>query len=110
MATASNPAFRHVFVCITQRPPTAGDSCGANGSRMLLDALGLKLAQADLSDRVRVNGCTCLGPCGAGVNMVVYPDGVNYLRVKTDDLDEIVREHLLGGRPVERLVAAAPQG
>lgn len=110
MTAAIQAPTKHVFVCIAQRPPTAGDSCGANGSRMLLDQLGLKLAQADLADRVRLNGCTCLGPCGAGVNLVVYPDGVFYLRVRTEDLDEIVREHLLGGRPVERLLAAAPQG
>ena len=109
MPAALQPPTKHVFVCIAQRPPTAGDSCGANGSRTLLDALGAKLLQADLSDRVRINGCTCLGPCCAGVNLVVYPEGVFYVHVRTEDLDEIVREHLLGGRPVERL-RAAPQG
>lgn len=102
------PTDKHVFVCITTRPPGAGASCGHSGSRSLMDRLQLALMEHDLSNRVRVNGCTCLGPCEQGANMVVYPDGVFYRHVTEADLEEIVTEHLLCGRPVQRLVLAQP--
>jgi (2Fe-2S) ferredoxin len=97
------PPRQHVFVCITQRPPTAGASCAAAGARPLMDKLQALLLEHDLSDRVRVNGSTCLGPCESGVNLVVYPDAVFYQRVTEQDLREIVEQHLVAGRPVERL-------
>ncbi|MBM3978314.1 MAG: (2Fe-2S) ferredoxin domain-containing protein [Planctomycetes bacterium] len=93
----------HIFVCITQRPPTAGASCGHAGSRLLMDKLQLLLLEHELTQRVRINGSTCLGPCEVGVNLVVYPDGVFYQRVTEADLGEIVEQHLLRGQPVERL-------
>jgi len=95
---------KHVFVCISNRPAAAGDSCGASGSRELVEHMQLAILDAGLADTVRVNGCTCLGPCEQGVNLVVYPEGVFYTRVKVEDVDEIVRGHLAGGAPVERLV------
>jgi (2Fe-2S) ferredoxin len=109
-ATESLAAFRmfpprkHIFVCITQRPPTAGASCGGRGSRMLMDKLQLALLEHDLSDQVLVNGCTCLGPCEQGVNMVVYPDATYYQHVTEADLTEIVVQHLVHGQPVQRLM------
>ena len=36
--------------------------------------------------------------------MVVYPDAVWYGRVTEADVDEIVEQHIIGGRPVERLL------
>ena len=97
------PEF-HVFVCITNRPPQAGGSCGAVGSGKVMEQMQFALMENDLMGRVRMNGCTCLGPCDEGVNMVVYPEGIFYARVTPDDVPEIVKEHFLGGKPVERLV------
>ncbi|MDP6540508.1 MAG: (2Fe-2S) ferredoxin domain-containing protein [Planctomycetota bacterium] len=94
---------RHVFVCIANRPPGAGDSCGAGGARDLIERLQFGILDEGLSERVRVNGCTCLGPCEQGVNVVVYPEGVFYTRASAEDADEIVQRHLKGGEPVERL-------
>jgi (2Fe-2S) ferredoxin len=53
----------------------------------------------------------CLGPCAEGPNVLVYPEGVLYGHVTPADVAEIVTEHLVGGRPVRRLVqtdASAP--
>jgi len=58
----------------------------------------------NLTERVRVNGTTCLGPCESGVNIVVYPDSVFYAHVTAEDIPEIVSSHLKGGKPVERLI------
>ena len=58
---------------------------------------------AELWGKVRVNTCDCLGPCFDGPNLVVYPEGVWYTGVTLSDVDELVREHLVGGSAVERL-------
>jgi (2Fe-2S) ferredoxin len=59
--------------------------------------------QADLGARVRINKSGCFDQCGFGPMVVVYPENVWYWGVTPDDAEEIVREHLIGGRPVERL-------
>jgi (2Fe-2S) ferredoxin len=99
---------KHIFVCIANRPPMAGDSCGAAGSREILERLQMQIMEKGLETKARVNGCTCIGPCEQGVNMIVYPEGVFYTRVTPDDVGEIVDEHLVAGRPVERLIYQAP--
>lgn len=52
---------------------------------------------------VRINTAGCLDRCQEGPCVVVYPDGVWYTWVDQEDLDEIIEEHLLQGRVVERL-------
>lgn len=53
---------------------------------------------------VRANKAYCLDQCSKGVAMVVYPEGVWYGGVTVDDVDEIIEEHVVHGRVVERLV------
>ena len=95
-----HPFERHVFVC------TSGDWCATKDG----DGLGVHarlkslVAQAGLKGRVRVNHSGCLDQCGHGPMVVVYPDNVWYWGVEPADVEEIVREHLVGGRRVERLV------
>jgi (2Fe-2S) ferredoxin len=91
---------RHIFVC------TSGDWCPARDG----DGLGVharlkrEVAEAGLKDRVRVNHSGCLDQCGHGPMVVVYPEAIWYAGVRPEDVPEIVREHLAGGRAVERLV------
>jgi (2Fe-2S) ferredoxin len=97
--------FRHhAFCCFQQRP--AGHprgSCAASGAAPLWERLSAKLQAAQLTDAAMV-GTGCLGFCGAGPLMVVYPEGIWYQPRSSDDIDEIVESHLVGGRPVERLI------
>jgi (2Fe-2S) ferredoxin len=58
---------------------------------------------AGLAERVRINKSGCLDQCEHGPTVVVYPDAVWYGFVKPGDAAEIVEEHLVNGRPVERL-------
>jgi (2Fe-2S) ferredoxin len=53
--------------------------------------------------KVRINQAGCLDRCEQGPVMVIYPEAVWYTYVDTEDIDEIIREHLQNGRVVERL-------
>ena len=96
----SNIWQKHVFVC------TGGDWCATvDGDGKGVHARLKKLVkQAGIQDRVRINHSGCLDQCGFGPLIVVYPETVWYAGVEPADVDEIVREHLIGGRPVERLI------
>jgi (2Fe-2S) ferredoxin len=91
---------KHVFVC------TGGDWCATvDGDGLGVHArLKKAVKAAGLNVRVRVNHSGCLDQCGFGPMVVVYPENVWYWGVQPGDVDEIVREHLVGGRPVQRLI------
>jgi (2Fe-2S) ferredoxin len=96
---------RHFFVCEHERPPLAKPSCGARGSGAISSALQEGIgAHPELWGRVAVTPTGCLGPCFEGPTVVVYPEGIWYVGVTKDDVAEIVESHMIGGRPVERLV------
>jgi (2Fe-2S) ferredoxin len=98
---------RHVFVCTNQRDATAPrGSCTLDGKGVLHSLFKEKTAEAGLKGRVRANKAGCLDQCEHGPVVVVYPEQVWYGFVQPGDVDEIVREHLVGGRPVERLMLA----
>jgi (2Fe-2S) ferredoxin len=90
---------KHVFVC------TSGSWCPAvDGDGLGVHARLKELVKREgLGGRVRVNHSGCMDQCGHGPMVVIYPEGVWYAHVTPEDADEIVREHLIGGVPVERL-------
>ena len=90
---------RHVFVCTRGEwcPSVDGDGIGVHA------ALKSAVADAGLNGRVRVNHAGCLTQCGNGPMVVVYPEDVWYAGVSPDDVPELMAEHIIGGRPVERL-------
>ncbi|MHB1022232.1 MAG: (2Fe-2S) ferredoxin domain-containing protein [Acidobacteriaceae bacterium] len=61
------------------------------------------VAAAGLKATVRANKAGCLDQCEHGPAVVVYPEAVWYGFVTLEDVNEIVRKHLVEGRPVERL-------
>jgi toluene monooxygenase system ferredoxin subunit len=90
---------RHVFVC------TSGETCPTQGDtekyvKVLRDAA----RQAGKQIEVRINKAGCFSQCGHGPMIVVYPENVWYAGVQESDLSEILTSHILGGRPVDRLV------
>ncbi|GEM_PF-743431 len=90
---------RHVFVCTSGSwcPAVDGDGLGVHARLKQL------VAEAGLKATTRVNHSGCFDQCGHGPMVVVYPENVWYWGVQPEDVDEIVSEHLIGGRPVERL-------
>jgi (2Fe-2S) ferredoxin len=98
------PFDRHVFVCVNERDlDNPKGCCARKGSSEIRDRLKVLAVEAGLKGRVRVNSAGCLGHCALGVTVVVYPEAVWYGKMTMDDIDEVFREHILGGRPVDRL-------
>lgn len=98
------PYERHVFVCENRRPDDdPRGCCGSKGSKEIRERLKAAVKDAGLKGRVRVNSAGCLDQCAHGVTVVVYPEAVWYGAVTLEDVDEIVRSHVLEGTPVERL-------
>ena len=87
----------HVLVC-------GGTGCTSSGSAKLIERFENQLAEKGLDKEVKVVRTGCFGLCEAGPVVIVYPEGTFYSRVKVEDVDEIVSEHLLKGRRVQRLV------
>ncbi len=103
------PFRLHVYAC-QQKKAEGAPSCSANGSGRTMDALRRELARQGLAAEVQVTTCGSLGLCTRGPNMVVYPEGVWYSGVRAEDVEEIVREHFMGGNVVRRLVSGpAPE-
>ena len=86
----------HVLVC-------GGTGCTSSGSPKVRARLAEELKAKGLDEEVKIVQTGCFGLCALGPVMIVYPDGTFYSRVTEEDVPEIVEEHLLKGRPVERL-------
>ena len=87
----------HVLCC-------GGTGCTSSGSAQLIERFEQKIAENGLDKEVKVIRTGCFGLCEAGPVVIVYPEGTFYSRVKVEDVDEIVSEHLLKGRKVQHLV------
>ncbi len=94
----------HVFFCCNQREPGA-TCCNNHGAQALRDYAKDRVKALKLNGpgKVRVNSAGCMDRCDDGPVIVVYPEGVWYTYVDKEDIDEIVDEHLVHGRIVERL-------
>jgi sirohydrochlorin cobaltochelatase len=87
---------RHVAVCTNQ-------TCAADGAPAVLERLRQTVRDSEACD-ARVTRSSCLGRCGEGPIVAVYPDGVWYGGVDSDDAGGIVSSHLDRGRVVSELV------
>ena len=87
----------HVLIC-------GGTGCTSSGSAKVIDAMEKELAAQGLADEIKIVQTGCFGLCASGPIVIVYPEGTFYARVSEADVPEIVSEHLLKGRIVDRLV------
>ena len=81
-----------------------GTGCTSSGSKKIQDAFAENLEAFGLSKEIKIVQTGCFGLCALGPVVIVYPEGTFYSQVKPEDVPEIVEEHLLKGRIVERLV------
>ncbi len=87
----------HALIC-------GGTGCTSSGSMDVKEALEKEIAVRGLQDEVKIVQTGCFGLCALGPIMIVYPEGTFYSKVTADEIPEIVEEHFLKGRPVERLI------
>jgi len=103
----SAPIRHHIFVC-------SGKSCSAVGSAEVKEAFDQELRARGIlfgkekkgknpKGSVIVTECASVGFCAIGAAVMIYPDGVWYAQVRAEDVPEIIEEHILNGRVVERL-------
>ena len=81
-----------------------GTGCTSSGSARLVERFEELLEQNGLTKEIKLVHTGCFGLCEAGPVVIVYPEGAFYSRVKVEDVDEIVSEHLVKGRIVQRLL------
>lgn len=105
------PYYRcHVFCCINERP--AGHPrgcCKEKGSERLRNYMKARAKEFGLGD-VRINNSGCLDRCELGPTVVIYPEGVWYTCRTTEDVDEILKTHVIGGGRVARLMLRPEDG
>ena len=104
---AAAPIKHHVFVC-------TGKSCSKVDSEDVKDAFEKELKARGVlfgkekkgknpNGSIVLTECASVGFCAVGAAVMVYPDGVWYAQVREEDVAEIIEEHLMNGRVVERL-------
>lgn len=95
---------RHAFFCTNKRE---GEACCQDHDAAAMRAYAkqrIKALRLAGTGRIRVNSAGCLGRCDEGPTLVVYPEGVWYTYRNREDVDEIIDQHLVHGRIVERLL------
>ena len=87
----------HVLVC-------AGTGCTSSQSGVIYEKMIHQIHELGLDDEIKIIKTGCFGLCQKGPIIAVHPDKVFYCHVGVDDVEEIVSEHFLKGREVERLL------
>ena len=91
----------HLLVC-------AGTGCVSCGSFGVKDALVTEVARRGLQDEVLVVTTGCNGFCERGPILMVHPDGIFYQHLKVEDVPHLIEEHMIKGRPVQKLMYVPP--
>src|SRR5438874_7085690 len=104
---AAAPIRYHIFVC-------TGKSCSAVDSAEVKEAFERELKARGIlfgkeakgknpQGSVVLTECASVGFCAIGAAVMIYPEGVWYAQVRADDVPQLVSEHIINGRVVERL-------
>lgn len=93
---------KHVFICTNQKDP-GKKCCGEVNGMALVNTMKDLLKEKNMHLEIRAQKSGCLDVCAHGPAMVVYPEGVFYGKVQPEDIAEIVEEHLINDKVVERL-------
>ncbi|WP_379135667.1 ferredoxin [Paenibacillus sp. sgz500958] len=87
----------HLFFCCSEH-------CNNQEVDDVMQTFKEQLVEHGIHKTVKINKTSCLGLCGNGPFVLVYPEGIWYYNVTQDEVPRIVSEHLIGGNPVDELV------
>ena len=91
MNKQAQPYLCHIFICSNVRENNpANPGCGAKGGTGLKDQLKAAVTARGWKGKVRVSTSGCMGLCGTGPNVVLYPQGIHFSAVTEADLPEIL--------------------
>ena len=94
----------HIFVCTSSRANGQQIGfCHAKTSVEVMAKFMEEIEERDIGGVVFLSNTGCFGICEKGPVVVVYPDNVWYGSVTSDDVAEILDQHIEGGTPVARL-------
>lgn len=91
----------HVLVC-------GGENCSKSGSEQVKEAFAKELKKQKLDQEIKLGDTDCHDFCEMGPLVIVYPEGTFYVRVTPEDVPDIVEEHLINGKVVDRLLYKEP--
>ncbi|MGL4738252.1 MAG: NADH-quinone oxidoreductase subunit NuoF [Cellulosilyticaceae bacterium] len=91
----------HILVC-------GGTGCISSRSNEIVTELQNELQAVGMAEEVQVLKTGCFGFCEKGPVVKVLPDNTFYVQVKPEDVKELVAEHVVKGRKVERLLYIDP--
>ena len=95
---------RMLFVCLNDRGEGhPKGSCSRAGGTELRDKLRADIHGRGMKGLVRAIGTRCLGQCGHGPVVTVQPENVWYGGVQAEDADDLIEQHVLEGRVLERV-------
>ena len=86
-----------------------GTGCKASSSHLIADNLNKILKENGITDKVEVITTGCFGFCEKGPIVKIIPDNTFYTQVTPEDAEEIVKEHIIGGKKIERLLYTDPK-
>ena len=92
----------HILIC-------GGTGCHASQSEKIIENFKQTLASKGLDNDVQVVQTGCFGFCEKGPIVKLLPDNTFYVQVKPEDVEEIINEHIIKGRKVERLLYVDPK-
>ena len=94
------PFKKHVLVC-------THETCKLNGSEEIFSKLKERIKDLDLKKTYRPSRVICLGLCGKGPNVTIWPEGTTYCGFNKDRVEDLIQNHLLKEEPLEDLLYKA---
>ncbi len=85
-------SFKHrLLVC-------GGAGCVSSGCKLIEQALAKALHESGIAGETEVIETGCIGTCAVGPSMLVEPEGVFYVKLTPEIVNQIVQKHLIGGQ------------
>ena len=97
-----NTKERHILIC-------GGTGCKSSSSDILKKSLEEEIAKKNLQEKVKVIMTGCFGFCAQGPIVQIMPDNTFYIKVKEDDIEDIIESHIINNTVVERLLYIDPK-
>ena len=93
MIQRPQPYIRQIHVCINNRNGES-PSCGYSGSKEVVEELRKVTKKRHLKGKIRVVRSGCLDVCAFGPNMMIWPEGLWYMKTTKEDVPQIVEQYM----------------